>query len=262
MELAPFQVIVGANGSGKSNLFDALQLLGRLAEKSLREAFQDLRGEPDEVSTNSSIDTPTTKMHLAVEMLVNPTIKDDLEREETLRSRRLRYEVEIERGLNESNFEQLQVVFESLTSIPSVNDSWVQKYLLSANKEEPPKEEQSISADTRAFIVTELFSLKNPHIQLMPDGRGTHFSVPGGIFKNTALQSVKNTEYPHVFAAREELRSLWFFHLNPAMLRQPSSTKAPQTLASDGKNIAATLFRMQREDKFALSRMVVSFAHN
>lgn len=35
VEFAPFQVIVGANASGKSNLFDALQLLGKLATYDL-----------------------------------------------------------------------------------------------------------------------------------------------------------------------------------------------------------------------------------
>src|SRR6266851_994020 len=70
--------------------------------------------------------------------------------------------------------------------------------------------------------------------------------------ESTKLQGVTNTEYPHVFAAGEGLRSLQFFHFNPTALRQPSSTRSPQTLASDGKNIASTLFRMQEEDKFAL----------
>ena len=32
MEFTPFTVIAGANASGKSNLFDALSLLSRLAE--------------------------------------------------------------------------------------------------------------------------------------------------------------------------------------------------------------------------------------
>lgn len=45
VELAPFQVIVGANASGKSNLFDALQLLGRLAKDEIGEAFQHVRGK-------------------------------------------------------------------------------------------------------------------------------------------------------------------------------------------------------------------------
>ena len=46
VELAPFQVLVGSNASGKSNLFDALHLLSRLAEVDLRSAFQGLRGSP------------------------------------------------------------------------------------------------------------------------------------------------------------------------------------------------------------------------
>jgi len=39
MDLKPFQVIIGAKGSGKSNLFDALQVLGRTAYMDLRGRF-------------------------------------------------------------------------------------------------------------------------------------------------------------------------------------------------------------------------------
>ena len=45
LDLAPLQVIVGANGAGKSNLFDALMLLSRLADSDLHSAFQGMRGE-------------------------------------------------------------------------------------------------------------------------------------------------------------------------------------------------------------------------
>ena len=39
LDLSPLQVIVGANGVGKSNLFDALQLLGRLADADPADGF-------------------------------------------------------------------------------------------------------------------------------------------------------------------------------------------------------------------------------
>ncbi|MFT5618359.1 MAG: AAA15 family ATPase/GTPase, partial [Arenicella sp.] len=46
MEFTPFTVIAGANASGKSNLFDALKLLSRLAESdNLKKAFKEQRGE-------------------------------------------------------------------------------------------------------------------------------------------------------------------------------------------------------------------------
>ena len=251
VELAPFQVIVGANGSGKSNLFDALQLLGRLAEMDLREAFQGLRGEPDEVFTNSSVEKPTRKIRIAVEMLVNPTVKDSLGREEKLRTQRLRYQVEIERGVEEYNFDKLEVVFESLAPIPTTKDAWSQIYI-------PTLIRDRLLSDTKTdiFMLSGFFPispepLKHTFVMnFYADGRGREASLE--VVGGTALRGVTNTEYPHAFAVREELRSLQFFHFNPTSLRQPSSTRSPQTFASDGKNIASTLFRMQREDKFAL----------
>ena len=57
-------------------------------------------------------------------MLVNPTVKDSWGREEILRFRRLRYEIEVTRGnLQEGDYD-LIVTFEALRSIPYSEDSW------------------------------------------------------------------------------------------------------------------------------------------
>lgn len=60
-------------------------------------------------------------------------------------------------------------------------------------------------------------------------------------------------DYPHVFATREELRSLKFLHLYPEELRHSSSIKAPTSLSSEGKNLAAMLARMLTEDRLTLT---------
>ena len=49
MTFTPLTIVAGANASGKSNLFDALKLLSRLAETDLKTAFSEQRGNPIEL---------------------------------------------------------------------------------------------------------------------------------------------------------------------------------------------------------------------
>src|SRR5438046_1180860 len=105
LDLAPFQVIIGANGVGKSNLFDALRLLSRLAQLPVSRAFTDRhgRGNSHELFSLLPNGERATQIRLAVELLIDtqhPDTKSDLE------YTRFRYESAIERGVDEHGLGQ------------------------------------------------------------------------------------------------------------------------------------------------------------
>ena len=70
LDVTPFMVVLGPNAAGKSNLFDVVQLLSRLASTDLRTAFTGLRGEPWELFRRDAKGEPGKRMRLAVEVLV------------------------------------------------------------------------------------------------------------------------------------------------------------------------------------------------
>src|SRR5262249_9444117 len=163
-------------------LFDALQLLSRLATVGLRSAFQGLRGEPDELFTSMPAENAIDKIRIAVEMLVNPTVKDSLGREEKLRFRRLRYEIEITRGNDQEESEDLKVIFEKLNSIPYGEDTWSLKYasaLLESNS--------SFSGATRENFIDRDWPIGS----LSSDGRG-QFAVLSPQWTGSTLRGVTN----------------------------------------------------------------------
>ena len=88
VDLGPFTCIAGANGAGKSNLFDAIQFLSLLASRSLIDAAQEVRGvtgkerlgDPRDLFWNGYA-SGEHRMKFAAEIIVPQHVEDDFGRQ-------------------------------------------------------------------------------------------------------------------------------------------------------------------------------------
>ncbi|WP_052711156.1 AAA family ATPase [Pseudofrankia sp. DC12] len=122
LDLTPFLVTVGQNASGKSNLFDAVRLLGKLAEGDLRTAFASVRGDPIDLFRRNADGSISRRIALAVEVLVDPEVIDPWGASANLTHTRFRYTVVIERRNDDDGSERLYVAGERAEPIGKSSD--------------------------------------------------------------------------------------------------------------------------------------------
>lgn len=253
MVFTPFTVIAGTNASGKSNLFDALRLLSALASSDLRSAFSfpEQRGSIDELFSLYASDKTVPEMSFAVEMLVKRAIKDNWGAIEDIKTPRLRYELTIARKKNDKNFEELYVKHESLSKINPDDDEWAKKYL--GNKNKTIWKSTQYGGTSRPYIYTEDVNGITT-IKIRQDGKQGGKATVANSINQTVLGSVTSVDFPHAFAAREELRSWNFMQLNPEVLREPTKqeTNFCDKIGHSGENLAAALFRLKCDDEYNL----------
>ncbi len=249
LDLSPLQVIVGANGVGKSNLFDALQLLGRLAESDLRTAFQGLRGEASELFTMRPNGGTADRMRIAVEMLVNRHVQDEWGARQELTYPRMRYEVKIVRRRDGLGLDRLAVEHELLAPIPRHNDRWTKSYGLKTGDSRIPA---MTGGRASPFISTQEEGGRATLV-LHQDGYSAGRAVVAQDVERSLLSGIRNTGFPHALAVAKEMRGWRFLQLDPAILRQPSPLTAPTTMAADGSHLPNVLARMKGTDSMLLA---------
>ena len=260
MEFSPLTVIAGANASGKSNLFDALHLLSRLADMELKTAFSGLRGEPIEQFTQYGDGQYAEEMSFVVDLLVDRQVRDNWDSEATLTYTRLRYAVKIRRLPDQ---QELLIVDESLNPILSDNDPWCYQYV--------PSEVRSVWSPTEnSPYLLRLYTMKGEENQVFgayaQDGSTVNDPNSSTLMarrvRQTYLSSFGRTDAPHFLAAREEMRHWQFPTLSPEALSQPSSYYSEDKPLLSGENLAAVLHRIKVEDSFAfraIARKLSSF---
>lgn len=265
MEFSPLTVVAGTNASGKSNLFDALMLLSNLAETdNIKRAFKDQRGEFLELFTQYGENNFAKEMEFVVEMLVNKKITDAWGNKANLKYTRLRYELKIRRYTNDSGIEDIEVSYESLVNLKHQDDLWIK--IIPSQYREIWRPKVGTGKRGIPYINTttenEMLTVEVPQ-----DGKtGNKRRFPLKNASRTVLSSFDTTDFPHVLAAKEEMKSWKFLQMNPEDLRKPTDkSSGDDKITQSGKNLAAALNRITLKNEFSLgeiSRKLQSFVPN
>lgn len=240
VDFMPFTAIMGSNAAGKSNLFDVIQLLAQLATRDVAEAVKAMRGEPLELFRQTASGR-SRQIRMAVEVLVDPFVRDPWGSEVELTHTRIRYEVILERREIRPGIERILVAHEAAVPIIRKDDRW-------ASAQQPSAAFRSTYlkyARQKPWLTTES-QPKGPVFNVHQDGKQGR-NRPASAAEATVLYSITNAEFPHLFALREEMRNWRLLQLDPALLRKPVPVAASDVLETDGSNLAAVLARLKAE---------------
>ena len=257
VRFGPFTCVAGANGVGKSNIFDAIMFLSALAEKPLIEAAMSVRGEGGRAADvrhlfhrigENYVDT----MSFEVEMIIPHKGMDDYGQMAEARITSLRYAVKLAYRMENGDGTRggLELLHEELERI-KVTDarkhflfrkavSWLDSAVHGGRRSAP-------------FISTDVDG-PDRIIRMHQDSggnktekwrRGPGPSFPAASLPRTVLSSATNAaETPTALLVRREMQSWRLLQLEPSALRKPDDLAAPRKLGQDGSHLPATLYRL------------------
>src|ERR1700688_3163003 len=246
LHLGPFTCVVGVNGAGKSNLFDAVGFLGALADHPLVDAAQSVRSagrratDGDSLFLRAGADS-VAEMSFAAEMIVPGEAVDDLGQTARPSITFLHYHLVLARRQDAaaSHLGPLEIVKEELSHI---NLGEAYRHLPFPHRAATWRR-SAVAGSRRApyFISTEREGGSRLVTLHQDGGGGRPRSVPAQSLPRTVLSAANAAESPTALAARREMQSWRLLRLEPRSLREPDDLRAPTRLGSDGAHLAATL---------------------
>jgi predicted ATPase len=230
---APLTVIFGANSSGKSNLFDALGLLSRIAtEPTLESAFKLHRGEPLEAFTfgpkglRGLLEQSSAQFTLSVDVELDDDVvtqvderirrarqgidEEDVPTATSVRERYLRYEIVVEIFPKSAH---LRVMDESLQAL--------------RDDGEPSRSRKPFLERVGKRLLVRVERQGHPRYE--------DLGQEGAVIS----KSLYAPHHPHMVAFREELRRWRFYYLEPTLMREEVPIRDVESLDPQGHQIAA-----------------------
>ncbi len=221
VRFGPFTCIAGANGTGKSNLFDAIQFLGRLGSDTFVDAAASIRAEEDKASSVQSLfhrigSEYAESISFIAEMIVPDNGVDDLGQEARATFTFLRYSLELAYRVDEGPpfTGSLELVKESLEHIKLGEAERHLKF------DHSPREwrDSVVKGRRTAPFISTVDHEGQRVVRLHQDGgsSGRPQSFSASNLPRTVLSTVNATESPTALLARREMQSWRLLQLEPS----------------------------------------------
>ena len=254
LDFGPYTCIAGANGVGKSNIFDAIRFLSLLTENTINQAALQIRNAGEETGDIADLlfyggGERSDRMEFAAEMIVDRKVADDFGRQAEPSSSFLRYEVAFRYEPPAASLGQLGGLALEREELRAINVRQAANHLRFPHSKSKFRDRVVYNRrhSRSGYISTEVEpDTGQASIVVHQDGgsqgRGRPAPpAPAADTTRTIIGTENTAATPTILAARREMQSWRILALEPAAMRRPDRYTQPPGIASNGAHIPATL---------------------
>ena len=258
LKFGAFTCIAGANGVGKSNLFDAILFLSDLSSMPIVKAAGRARGTNGRAADFASLfsrekNKTIDRMEFVAEMIVPGEVVDDFDRTEEPTATFLEYSLTLRLNRDTGDALGKDPIYIEKEELRAQSSSKADGLLEFPQRKQIPKRFIfGPGKRTSPFIETKQEAEKTVLLLYGEGGAGGRpTKVPARKSPQTVLSGVNSASHPTALAVRREMQSWRLLQLEPTALRKPDDFADDAHISAVGEHIPNTLIRLERNAQVA-----------